>query len=86
MLDIDDQGRGGKIKTSPYSANTVYLKIERQGPVFAFYYSPNGNNWTVLQSGYIAEMPANVEIFLTVGSWGVRGISAEFHDFTVLRK
>ena len=86
VLDIDDKGQGGKIRTSPYAADMVYLRIERQGSVFAFYYSSNGNNWTVLQSGYIAEMPANVEIFLTVGSWGDGGASAEFHDFTVLRK
>jgi len=86
VLDIDDQGKGGKIKTSPYPANTIYLKIERQGPVFDFFYISDGVNWSVLQRGYVAEMPANVEIFLTVGSWGNGGISAEFYDFKVLSK
>jgi hypothetical protein len=86
VLDIDHQGQGGKIKTSPYPTNTFYLKIKRQGSRFDFLYGSDGVNWTTLQSGYIAEMPMNVEIFLTVGSWGNRGISAEFHEFTVLRK
>jgi hypothetical protein len=86
VLDIDDHGQGGKIKTSPYPANTFFLKIKRQGSRFDFLYSANAINWTTLQRGYVADMPASVEIFLTVGSWGDRGISAEFHDFTVLRK
>jgi regulation of enolase protein 1 (concanavalin A-like superfamily) len=86
VLDVDDQGIGGKIRTSPYPANAVYLKIERKGSVFDFFYSEDGVNWTALITGYIAEMPANVEVFLTVGSWGDKGISAEFHNFTVLRK
>jgi hypothetical protein len=86
VLDIDHQGQGGKIKTSPYPANTFFLKIKRQGSRFDFLYSANAINWTTLQGGYVADMPASVEIFLTVGSWGDRGISAEFHDFTVLRK
>ena len=86
VLDIDDRGRGGKVKTSPYLANTVYLKIERQGSRFDFFYSPDGINWTALQRGYVAEMPANVEIFLTVGSWGDGAASAEFYDFRILSK
>ena len=86
VLDIDHQGQGGKIKTSPYSANTFYLKIKRQGSRFDFLYSSNAVNWTPLQAGYVAELPASVEVFLTVGSWGDRGISAEFHEFTILRK
>jgi len=86
VLDVDHQGQGGKIKTSPYLVNTFYLKITRQGSRFDFLYSSNEIDWTTLQGGYVAEMPTSVEIFLTVGSWGVRGISAEFHDFTVLRK
>jgi len=85
-LDIDEQGKAGKIRTSPYPDNTVYFKIERQGSVFDFFYGPDGVSWIALQRGYVAEMPANVEIFLTVGSWGDGGISAEFHEFTVLRK
>jgi len=86
VLDIDGQGKGNKIKTSPYAENTVYLKIERRGSVFDFYYSSDGDNWTALQTGYIADMPANVEVFLTVGSWGDGGTSAKFYDFKVLKK
>jgi regulation of enolase protein 1 (concanavalin A-like superfamily) len=86
VLDIDDQGKGGKIRTSPYPANTMYLKIERKGSVFDFYYSSNGMDWMALQTSYIAEMPVDVEIFLTVGSWGDGGISAKFYDFQVLSK
>ncbi len=86
VLDIDNQGKGGKIRTAPYLANTVYLKIDRKGSIFDFYYSSNGIDWTALQTGYVAEMPANVEIFLTVGSWSDGGISAEFYDFKALNK
>lgn len=86
VLDIDDRGKGAKIKTSPYPADTVYLKIRRQGSIFDFYYSADGVNWTALQTGYIAEMPANTEIFLTVGSWGEGGALAKFYEFKVLRQ
>jgi hypothetical protein len=84
VLDIDHQGQGNKIKTSPYPADSVYLKIERQRSVFDFYYSSDGVNWAALQTGYIEVMPANVEIFLTVGSWGDGGSSAKFYEFKVL--
>ena len=86
VLDIDDRGKGGKIRTSPYPANSFYLKIKRHGSRFDFLYSSNAIDWTTLQGGYVADMPPSVEIFLTVGSWGDKGISAEFHDFTVLRQ
>jgi hypothetical protein len=86
VLDIDDHGAGNKIKTVPYSANTVYLKISRQGPVFDFFYSSDGNNWIALQTGYIADIPTNAELFLTIGSWGDGGVSGQFYDFQILRK
>ena len=86
VLDVDNQGQGGKIRTSPYPANTVYLKIGRQGPIFDFSYSSNGIDWIALQRDYVAEIPANVEIFLTVGSWANGGTSAKFYDFKVLSK
>lgn len=85
-LDIDGKGQAGKIKTSPYPDNTVYFKIERQGPVFDFFYGPDDVNWIPLQRGYVAEMPGTMEIFLTVGSWGDGGASAQFYDYKVLRK
>ena len=85
-LDVDIQGNAGKIRTSPYPNNTVYFKIERQGSAFNFYYGPDGINWNALQKDYVAAMPGSLEIFLTVGSWGDGGVSAEFSDFTVLRK
>lgn len=86
VLEVDDQGRSGRIKTYPSPTSAVHVKIERQGSVFNFFYSADGVNWTALITGYVAAMPVNVEIFLTVGSWGPNGISAEFHDLTVLRK
>jgi uncharacterized protein DUF1349 len=86
VLDIDDHGAGNKIKTAPYSANTVYLKISRQGPFFDFFYSLDGNNWIALQTGYIADIPTNAELFLTIGSWGDGGVSGQFYDFQILRK
>jgi hypothetical protein len=85
-LDIDEQGRAGKVKTSPYPDNTVYFKIERQGSLFDFFYGSDDVNWTPLQRGYVAEMPETVEIFLTVGSWGDGGAAAEFYDFQILSK
>ena len=85
-LDIDKQGQSGKLKTSPYSESTVYFKITRQGSVFDFFYSPDGVSWITFQKGYVAEMPRRMEIFLTVGSWGDGGASAEFYDFKVQSK
>lgn len=84
VLDIDDHGKSDKIKTTPYPSDTVYLKIKRQRSVFDFYYSSDGVNWTALQTDYIAEIPTHVEVFLTVGSWGDGGTSADFYDFKVL--
>jgi regulation of enolase protein 1 (concanavalin A-like superfamily) len=84
VLDIDDHGVGNKINTFPYSANAVYLKINRQGPAFDFYYSSDGSNWIALQTGYIADIPANAELFLTIGSWGDGGVSGTFSDFQLL--
>ena len=85
-LDIDEQGLSGKVKTSPYPDNTVYFKIERRGSVFDFYYGPDDVNWIPLQRGYVADTPGTMEIFLTVGSWGDGGASAQFYDFKLLRK
>ena len=85
-LDVNEQGRGNKIRISPYSDNTVYFKIERRGPVFNFLYGPDGIHWTVFQQGYVAEMSASVEIFLTVGSWETGGASAQFYDFKASSK
>ena len=84
VLDIDDHGAGNKINTVPYSANAVYLKIKRQGPVFDFYYGSDGSNWIALQTGYVADIPANAELFLTIGSWGDGGVSGTFSDFQLL--
>jgi hypothetical protein len=83
-LDIDEQGHAGKVKTSPYPDNTVYFKIERQGSVFDFSYGPDDVNWIPLQRGYVSEMLGTMEIFLTVGSWGEGGASAQFYDLKIL--
>jgi regulation of enolase protein 1 (concanavalin A-like superfamily) len=86
VLDIDDHGVGNKMRTVPYSANAVYLKINRQGAAFDFYYSSDGSDWLALQTGYIADIPANAELFLTIGSWGDGGVSGTFSDFQLLSK
>ena len=77
------QGHGLRLNATPYSDDTVYLKIARRGSLFTLSYSTNDQNWIDLQKDYVFEMASDVELFITVFSVNPHGITAQFSDFIV---
>jgi regulation of enolase protein 1 (concanavalin A-like superfamily) len=86
LMQSNTQGGGFHGGFSPYADDTVYLKIERRGSLFNFFYSVDGGNWVNLQKDYVFDMPAEVEIFLIAYSTNNNGVIAQFSDFQVFGK
>jgi regulation of enolase protein 1 (concanavalin A-like superfamily) len=81
------QGRGSFLSSAPYSADTVWLKVERSGSLFTLSYSANGSNWISLEKNYVFEIDADTEIFFfTYSTRNDKGVVAQFYDFIVFPK
>ena len=78
--------QGGKQSSdgTPYSSDTIHLRIERRGPLFTLSYSTNAKNWVPLAEDIVVEMPSDVQVYLYVFSaQNDTGVSAQFNDFIV---
>lgn len=80
-------GRGILLNEIPYTDNTIWLKLERQGSIFNYYYSANESNFVALEKEYVFEMPTDAEIYLfTMSVPENKGFVAQFYDFQVYPK
>ena len=82
-----DQGAGAEsISEVDYPGNTVYFKIERQGPIFTLAFSEDGSSWVAMQQDYLFNLPEQVEIVLYIFSEVGEQTLARFYDFTVAQR
>lgn len=78
----------GYIDSVSYAPDLVYLKIDRNGRLWTFYYSTNGVNWSIIKQDYLWEIKNAAEIFIDLyaNDSDIGIIHADISNFAVNKK
>lgn len=83
LVTGSDGGNSSHLSIVEYVDDTVWLRVQRRGSIFNFFYSTNGSNWVELEKDLVFELPDDAELFLNAFSTANTGVVAQFSEFRV---